>query len=66
MIPKTEDHFVKPFLFSFLEIFVYLFLLLFAKVVQSMWRALHQWAVVFGRMMSVWRNASVFETPNRV
>ncbi len=42
------------------------FLLLFAKVVQSMWRALHQWAVVFGRMMSVWRNASVFETPNKV
>ena len=46
--------------------FFYFFLLLFAKVVQSMWRALHQWAVVFGRMMSVWRNASVFETPNRV
>lgn len=47
-------------------LFFYLFLLLFAKVVQSMWRALHQWAVVCGRMMSVWRNASVFETPNRV
>ena len=33
--------------------FFYFFLLLFAKVVQSMWRALHQWAVVFERMMSV-------------
>ena len=47
-------------------LFFYFFLLLFAKVVQSMWRALHQWAVVFGRMMSVWRNASVFDMPNRV
>ena len=52
--------------FVIMTIFSYFFLLLFAKVVQSMWRALHQWAVVFGRMMSVWRNASVFETPNRV
>ena len=32
---------------------IYFFLLLFAKVVQSMWRALHQWAVVFERMISV-------------
>ena len=59
---KSESKAIKKSSLSL----VYFFLLLFAKVVQSMWRALHQWAVVFGRMMSVWRNASVFETPNSV
>ena len=59
---KSESHAIKKSSLSL----VYFFLLLFAKVVQSMWRELHQWAVVFGRMMSVLRNASVFETPNSV